>query len=58
MGAGNPSGVVTNGDKVVEILGSFAAVSAREGIPADFDYTAQKICDVLGVDPEGEWEEQ
>lgn len=55
MGAGNPQGVVTNGQKIEGILGSFADVSARDGIPADMSYTAQTICDALGVDPEGEW---
>lgn len=57
MGAGNPQGVKTNGDRVVEILGNFADVSAREGIPADLDYTAQQICDALGVDPQGEFKD-
>lgn len=57
MGAGNPQGVVTNGQKVEKILGSFADVSAQDGIPADISHTAQMICDVLDVDPEGEWVE-
>lgn len=55
MGAGGTTGVKTNGDRVVEILGSFADVSAREGIPADLEYTAQLICDALDVDPEAEF---
>lgn len=50
MGAGNPVGVVTNLDKVLEVLRSFEGSASTE-------YASQKICDTLGVNPEGEWQE-
>lgn len=49
MGAGNPEGVQTNSDKVLEIL------HERD---LSGEHAAQKICDALGVDPEGEFAPQ
>lgn len=46
MGAGNTQGVQTNADKVLEIL------HERD---LSGDQAAQRICDALGVDPEGQF---
>lgn len=53
MGAGNPQGVKTNLDRVVEIIRE----NHEKMLDVDLDYTAQQICDALSVDPEGEFKD-
>lgn len=46
--------MTTYGKRIENILGAFADVSARDGIPADIESTAAKICAVFNVSPDTE----
>jgi hypothetical protein len=55
MGAGSPDGVMTNGEKVTQLVGSGKIAGVDFTEEPSSEYIAQQICDALGVDPEAEW---